>query len=125
MAYETNILIKPVEGKRIGWEEEYVYYNSIREASRALGITQQSIGLACVGRLKSAGGYLWRYSGRPVQKPDYSRKRAQAQTPASCPAEPVSPMPEAMPETPSRVYKTHKTDCMPDPLAYMKGDKAE
>ena len=35
---------------------------SSREAGRQLGIAQQSICQCCKGRLKSAGGFVWRYA---------------------------------------------------------------
>lgn len=34
---------------------------SLVEASRALGIAVSSISSCCTGRIKSAGGYIWRY----------------------------------------------------------------
>lgn len=37
-------------------------YGSISDASRILSITAQHISACCVGRRKSAGGYLWRYA---------------------------------------------------------------
>lgn len=36
-------------------------YPSIAEASRQSGIQQNSISLCCQGKLKSAGGYIWKY----------------------------------------------------------------
>lgn len=36
-------------------------WQSAREAGRQLGIAQQSICQCCKGRLKSAGGFVWRY----------------------------------------------------------------
>lgn len=36
-------------------------FNSTREAQRQTGITQQSISGCCCGKLKSAGGYGWKY----------------------------------------------------------------
>ena len=37
---------------------------SLREAERQLGIAPQSICQCCKGRLKSAGGFVWRYAHR-------------------------------------------------------------
>ena len=36
-------------------------WQSAREAQRKLGIAQQSISACCQGKLKSAGGYIWKY----------------------------------------------------------------
>lgn len=36
-------------------------FPSLREAERITGIAQQSISVCCKGKLKSAGGYVWRY----------------------------------------------------------------
>ena len=35
---------------------------SVKEASRQLGIAQSSICRCCLGKCKSAGGYVWRYA---------------------------------------------------------------
>ena len=35
---------------------------SLKEASRQLGIAQSNICNCCNGKLKSAGGYVWRYA---------------------------------------------------------------
>ena len=37
---------------------------SLSEAGRQLGIHQQNIGQCCKGRLKHAGGFVWRYKDR-------------------------------------------------------------
>lgn len=37
-------------------------FPSIQEAERQIGIAHSSIVACCKGRLKSAGGYVWRYS---------------------------------------------------------------
>ena len=36
-------------------------WQSAREAQRKLGIAQQSICACCQGKLKSAGGFIWKY----------------------------------------------------------------
>lgn len=36
-------------------------FPSNNEAERATGVAHQSIGKCCLGKLKSAGGYIWRY----------------------------------------------------------------
>ena len=41
---------------------EYICtYPSIKEAGRKTGVHHQNISLCCIGKTKSAGGYLWRY----------------------------------------------------------------
>ena len=37
-------------------------YNSIADAARATGINASNISACCAGRLKSTGGYQWRYA---------------------------------------------------------------
>lgn len=126
---ESRVIIHPVMCKKIGWDEsEIQYFNSARQAAKATGVAQQSISLVCLGRLRSAGGYLWRYSDRPAEPIDYSNrakrgkgKKAKASEPSaegvtSAPmcAEVCEPAPAPVPE------KRHKTNCMPDPFAYMK-----
>ena len=37
-------------------------FPSLREAARVTGINQGDISSCCKGKLKSAGGYIWRYS---------------------------------------------------------------
>ena len=36
-------------------------FPSTHEAERVTGIAQQNISSCCTGKLKSAGGYIWRY----------------------------------------------------------------
>lgn len=36
-------------------------YKSAREAWRITGVAYQNIGKCCMGKLKSAGGYIWKY----------------------------------------------------------------
>lgn len=36
-------------------------FNSIREAEDATGVSNQSIGKACMGKYRSAGGFRWKY----------------------------------------------------------------
>ena len=36
-------------------------FSSIHEAERVTGIANQSISKCCLGKLKSSGGYVWRY----------------------------------------------------------------
>ena len=40
---------------------EIARYSGIREAERQTGIPNSNIGKCCKGKLKSAGGYIWRY----------------------------------------------------------------
>lgn len=37
-------------------------FRSINEAARITGVSQQSISMCCNGKLKSAGGYLWKFA---------------------------------------------------------------
>lgn len=36
-------------------------YNTLREANAVTGVAYQSISKVCRGKLKTAGGYLWKY----------------------------------------------------------------
>lgn len=40
------------------------YFNSIREASFITGINNSSISFVCVGKRKTAGGYIWKYANK-------------------------------------------------------------
>lgn len=56
-------------------------YPSIAEASRATGITASNISSACAGKLYSAGGFRWSYSGEPLSdcQPTSGSKKAVLQ----------------------------------------------
>lgn len=57
---KTMSTIKPVLQYTL--DMEFVAeYQSIREAERQTGICNVNISLGCKGKLKSAGGYVWRY----------------------------------------------------------------
>lgn len=47
--------------KRVLCIETGVIYESTREAARQTGIAQSSISQCCNGKLKTAGGYHWKY----------------------------------------------------------------
>ena len=57
---QKKVLSKPVYQytKNMTFIDEYP---SIWEASRQTGVNQSSIGRCCMGKRKSAGGYIWRY----------------------------------------------------------------
>ena len=38
------------------------FYRSANQASRETGVLSQNIGQCCLGRVKSAGGYIWKYA---------------------------------------------------------------
>lgn len=104
---DSGLRICPVMCKKISWEEsEVLYFNSMKEASRMTGVSFQSICNACHGIAKSAGGYLWRFSGRKPLPVDYSRKGRKPSAKSA---------PKAAPK---REYRTHKTDCMPKPYVF-------
>ena len=51
---------KPVRCINIHSQEVFEF-ESIREASRQIGVCQSNISRCCKGERKSAGGYIWRY----------------------------------------------------------------
>ena len=51
---------KPVEGREIG-AEEWVWYASIHEAVRSMGLNPGSINACCSGKQKQTGGYEFRW----------------------------------------------------------------
>ena len=57
--YSAN---KPVQMLDKSTGELLSTFLSTHEAERVTGIANQSISSCCLGRLKSAGGYKWRYS---------------------------------------------------------------
>ena len=55
-------LSKQVQMFDISTGELLETFPSTHEAARVTGINQSSISKCCLGKLKSAGGYIWRYS---------------------------------------------------------------
>lgn len=64
--------VKPVAKKKRGGQYRKVVqydlernklavYDSVTDAADAVGVTPSCISLACRGRSKTAGGYVWRY----------------------------------------------------------------
>lgn len=48
-------------------------YNSLKEAAKELGIKQNSISMALIGKRKTCAGFLWRYKGKENEW-QYKRK---------------------------------------------------
>lgn len=47
--------------KKVLCVETGIIYKSVNEAERQTGINQSSISKACCGKLKTAGGYCWKF----------------------------------------------------------------
>lgn len=50
-------------------------YKSLNEAMRQTGINVGSISMCCNGKIKSAGGYVWKYLNRNTKDPLWGKKR--------------------------------------------------
>ena len=64
---ETRLKMRRSSSKKksvIQYTKDYVFvaeYESAKEAERQTGIWQSNISLCCKGKVKSAGGFIWRY----------------------------------------------------------------
>lgn len=62
-----KVCSKPVHQYTLDMEF-IIEYPSVREAARQLNINYRNISLCCLGKRKSAGGYIWRYvTKNPLQ----------------------------------------------------------
>lgn len=60
--FDTGRSIYKKEVKQYTTDLKYIKcWKSIREASRELGISENNISSCCNGKLKTAGGYIWRF----------------------------------------------------------------
>lgn len=57
----ADALSKPVQKLDKSTGKLLATFPSTQEAERVTGISQSSIAKCCLGKLKSAGGYVWRY----------------------------------------------------------------
>ena len=56
--------LSPVSKSVLQFTKDNVFINefvSATEASKTTGISQKNISCCCTGRLKSAGGYIWKH----------------------------------------------------------------
>ena len=65
-------------GKRVVCVEDGKIFTSGTEAAKAVGVSQSSISAALAGRIKTAGGYHWKYADLEAEKPqDCSLERGE------------------------------------------------
>lgn len=62
-AYSSGLSTRnvPRQVKAIDANGNVQYFTSQCDASRKTGIAQQNISMCCLGKIKSAGGYIWQF----------------------------------------------------------------
>lgn len=62
-AYKNNLMTNNKKIDQYSLDNKFIKtFNSINEASKKIGVAQPNISMCAIGKKKTAGGYIWKYT---------------------------------------------------------------